>query len=76
MQAWSLSTGALVVNLPPGTAGYRGVDAATGIFAGGPGVSEVVVARGAGQPAVVTVVRFGPGAAVTPRLTFSAAEVP
>ncbi|MEZ5419712.1 MAG: SdrD B-like domain-containing protein [Vicinamibacterales bacterium] len=76
LQAWSLTTGALVVNLPAGTAGYRGVDATTAVLAGGPGVPEVVVARGPGQPAVVTVVRFGPGSAVTPRLSFAAVEVP
>ena len=76
VQAYSLTTGALVLSAPTGTGGYTGLNAAIGRLAGGPGVPELVVGSGPGMAPTVSSFVITPGGAVSQRLGFTALEQP
>ncbi len=73
LRAYSLGTGALLLDAPAGAGGYRSVNVAIGMFGGMP---ELVIGRGPGEPPAVATFRVGAAGAVAQRLGFSVFEVP
>lgn len=75
LQAFSLASGAVVLNAPVGAGGFRSVHAAIGILGGGASGQELVVGAGPGQaPTVYSVLVSGGG--VLPRLGLTVFETP
>ena len=73
VQAYALTTGALVLNAPAGTGGYTNIYAAIGRLSGGP---EFVVGSGSGVAPAVNTFLISPGGAVSPRLALKVLEQP
>ncbi|MBL8136443.1 MAG: hypothetical protein JNL48_07460, partial [Acidobacteria bacterium] len=73
VRAYSLTTGAIVLDAPSGAGGYGSVNVAVGTFGG---ARELVVGRGPGEPPTVSTFRLGAGGAVAQRLGVMVFEVP
>ena len=76
LQAFSLSTGALVINAPPGTGGYTSLHAAIGMLSGGPGAPELIVGSGPGMVPTLGTFVVTPSGVAYQRLGFTALEQP
>ena len=73
LRAYSLSTGAVLLDAPSGAGGYRSVNVAIGALGG---AQELVVGRGPGEPPTVSTFRVGVGGSVTQRLGLTVFEIP
>ncbi len=74
VQAYALTTGALLLDAPTGTGGYTGINVAIGRLTGGPGAPELVVGSGPSMVPTVRTFVFTPGP--SQRLSLTVLEQP
>ncbi len=76
LQAFSLTTGTMLLDAPPGTGGYTSLHAAIGLLGGGPGAPELIVGSGPGMVPTVGTFVLTPSGVGYQRLGFTALEEP